>query len=163
MPCLSALSEMRGPWGALMSALRPKGALHSRRRDPANAVRLRLEKSGTAKTAHFNKHSAEVHDTCADIAEANDGDNLEAARALQQAVTALIDSPSAESMQAARDAWLEALNVIANPTFPLSGEEVDAIEITPDVLENTLHEADGIEANVATGYHAIEFLLSGRT
>jgi len=129
--------------------------LHSRRRDPANAVRLRLEKSGTAKTDHFNKHSAEVHDTY--------GDSLEAARALQQAVTALIDSPSVQSMQAARDAWLEALNVIANPTFPLSGEEVDAIEITPDVLENTLHEADGIEANVATGYHAIEFLLSGRT
>ncbi|NSX55973.1 imelysin family protein [Parasulfitobacter algicola] len=55
-----------------------------------------------------------------------------------------------------------ALNVIANATFPLSGTEIDAMEITPDLLENTLQEADGVEANVATGYHAIEFLLWGQ-
>src|SRR6056297_1772312 len=57
---------------------------------------------------------------------------------------------------------LAALNVIANPNFTLSGEEIDATEITPDLLEGKLHEADGIEANVATGYHAIEFLLWGQ-
>lgn len=55
-----------------------------------------------------------------------------------------------------------ALNVIANATFTLSGTEIDATTITPDLLENTLQEADGIEANVATGYHAIEFLLWGQ-
>lgn len=55
-----------------------------------------------------------------------------------------------------------ALNVIANPTFTLSGTEVDANDITPALLEDTLQEADGIEANVATGYHAIEFLLWGQ-
>ncbi len=55
-----------------------------------------------------------------------------------------------------------ALNVIANPTFTLSGAEVDATTITPALLEDTLQEADGIEANVATGYHAIEFLLWGQ-
>jgi putative iron-regulated protein len=55
-----------------------------------------------------------------------------------------------------------ALNVIANPMFTLSGTEVDATAITPDLLENTLQEADGVEANVATGYHAIEFLLWGQ-
>ncbi len=55
-----------------------------------------------------------------------------------------------------------ALNVIANPSFELSGEPVDASEITPALLADTLHEADGIEANVATGYHAIEFLLWGQ-
>jgi putative iron-regulated protein len=55
-----------------------------------------------------------------------------------------------------------ALNVIANPTFTLSGIEIDARVITPELLEGTLHEADGIEANVATGYHAIEFLLWGQ-
>ena len=55
-----------------------------------------------------------------------------------------------------------ALNVIANPTFTLSGEQVDATTITPALLEDTLQEADGIEANVATGYHAIEFLLWGQ-
>ncbi|MEX0329215.1 MAG: imelysin family protein [Ruegeria sp.] len=54
------------------------------------------------------------------------------------------------------------LNVIANPSFELSGEAVDASEITPELLAETLHEADGIEANVATGYHAIEFLLWGQ-
>ncbi|UWQ61639.1 peptidase [Leisingera caerulea] len=57
---------------------------------------------------------------------------------------------------------LAALNVIANPSFELSGKAVDAAKITPDLLEGALHEADGIEANVATGYHAIEFLLWGQ-
>ena len=55
-----------------------------------------------------------------------------------------------------------ALNVIANPTFTLSGQEIDATTITPALLEDTLQEADGVEANVATGYHAIEFLLWGQ-
>lgn len=54
------------------------------------------------------------------------------------------------------------LNVIANPTFTLAGKEIDATAITPQLLEDTLHEADGVEANVATGYHAIEFLLWGQ-
>ncbi|MBU2888667.1 imelysin family protein [Celeribacter halophilus] len=57
---------------------------------------------------------------------------------------------------------LAALNVIANPTFELSGETVDASQITPELLSDTLHEADEVEANVATGYHAIEFLLWGQ-
>ena len=55
-----------------------------------------------------------------------------------------------------------ALNVIANPSFTLSGGTVDAAEITPELLESTLQEADAIESNVATGYHAIEFLLWGQ-
>ncbi len=54
------------------------------------------------------------------------------------------------------------LNVIANASFSLSGETVDASKITPALLEDTLQEADGVEANVATGYHAIEFLLWGQ-
>ncbi|MFV0515017.1 MAG: imelysin family protein [Jhaorihella sp.] len=57
---------------------------------------------------------------------------------------------------------LAVLNVIANPKFTLGGKEIDATEITPQLLEETLHEADGVEANVATGYHAIEFLLWGQ-
>ena len=57
---------------------------------------------------------------------------------------------------------LTTLNVIATPMFTLSGTEIDATEITPDLIANTLHEADGIEANVASGYHAIEFLLWGQ-
>lgn len=54
------------------------------------------------------------------------------------------------------------LNVIANPTLTLSGKEIDASVITPDLLEGELHEADEVESNVATGYHAIEFLLWGQ-
>lgn len=54
------------------------------------------------------------------------------------------------------------LNVVANPSFTLSGKTIDASNITPELLAETLHEADGIESNVATGYHAIEFLLWGQ-
>lgn len=57
---------------------------------------------------------------------------------------------------------LANLNVIATPKFTLSGTEVDATAITPELISGTLHEADGIEANVASGYHAIEFLLWGQ-
>ena len=55
-----------------------------------------------------------------------------------------------------------ALNVIANPTFSIAGLDVDATEITPDLIGDVLNEADGIETNVARGYHAIEFLLWGQ-
>lgn len=54
------------------------------------------------------------------------------------------------------------LNVIANPRFTLSGAEIDAVEITPALIGEVLHEAEGIEANVASGYHAVEFLLWGQ-
>ena len=54
------------------------------------------------------------------------------------------------------------LNVIANPNFRLSGKNIDASTITPSLLEGELHEADEVESNVATGYHAIEFLLWGQ-
>ncbi|WP_374644927.1 imelysin family protein [Tabrizicola sp.] len=57
---------------------------------------------------------------------------------------------------------LATLNVVATPKFTLSGNEIDASTITPALIAETLHEADGIEANVASGYHAIEFLLWGQ-
>lgn len=53
-------------------------------------------------------------------------------------------------------------NVIANKTIKVDGKDVDATNITPEFLSGTLQEAGGIEANVATGYHAIEFLLWGQ-
>jgi putative iron-regulated protein len=55
-----------------------------------------------------------------------------------------------------------ALNVVASPAFTLSGQDIDASEITATLLQETLQEADGVEANVATGYHAVEFLLWGQ-
>jgi len=57
---------------------------------------------------------------------------------------------------------LYVANVIANPILTVDGVEVDATEITPALLQDSLQEAAGIEANVATGYHAIEFLLWGQ-
>lgn len=54
------------------------------------------------------------------------------------------------------------LNVIANEKFQLGKETIDATTITPELLSGSLHEAQEVEANVATGYHAIEFLLWGQ-
>lgn len=53
-------------------------------------------------------------------------------------------------------------NVIANDTLLVDGKSLDARKITPALLKNDLQEAAGNEANVATGYHAIEFLLWGQ-
>jgi putative iron-regulated protein len=57
---------------------------------------------------------------------------------------------------------LYMVNVIANPTLVIAGETVDASAITPALLQDSLQEAEENEANVATGYHAIEFLLWGQ-
>lgn len=57
---------------------------------------------------------------------------------------------------------LYTANVIANPEISINGEPVDASKITPEFLSGTLQEAGSVEANVATGYHAIEFLLWGQ-
>ena len=54
-----------------------------------------------------------------------------------------------------------AANVIANPTLTVAGRTIDAGAIDADLLRS-LHEVDEVEANVATGYHAIEFLLWGQ-
>jgi putative iron-regulated protein len=54
------------------------------------------------------------------------------------------------------------VNVIANKKLSVGGKIVDASEISPELLRDILHEADGNEANVSTGYHAVEFLLWGQ-
>ncbi|MBI1651022.1 peptidase [Hyphomicrobium sulfonivorans] len=53
-------------------------------------------------------------------------------------------------------------NVIANPKIKIGGEEIDASVISKELLSDKLQEAGGVESNVATGYHAIEFLLWGQ-
>ena len=53
-------------------------------------------------------------------------------------------------------------DVIANPHLKIAGKEIDATTITPELLSKQLQEAGEVEANVATGYHAIEFLLWGQ-
>jgi putative iron-regulated protein len=57
---------------------------------------------------------------------------------------------------------LYVANVIANPAISIDGAELDASEITPALLAEHLQEAAGVESNVATGYHALEFLLWGQ-
>lgn len=53
-------------------------------------------------------------------------------------------------------------NVIANDQLKIKGQEVAVPEITPEVIAGVLHQAGEVEANVASGYHAIEFLLWGQ-
>ncbi len=157
---------------------------------------------------------AAVAKNYADIAEAAYGDSLSSARQLKNAIDALIKTPNADTLAAARKAWLIArvsymqteafrfgnkivddwesrvnswpldeglidyvsqeyvdqsppndlyvANVIANPSLKIAGEPVDATNITKELLSGKLQEAGGVESNVATGYHAIEFLLWGQ-
>lgn len=75
----------------------------------------------------------------------------------------LIDYVSKDSYgEQSAENRLYVANVIANPKLKINGRMVDAGKITKDLLANKLHEAEKIEANVATGYHAIEFLLWGQ-
>ncbi len=74
----------------------------------------------------------------------------------------LIDYVDAAYGGATDENALAALNVVANTSFTLSGKTIDTSAITPALMEGALHEADGVEANVATGYHAVEFLLWGQ-
>ncbi len=57
---------------------------------------------------------------------------------------------------------LYVANVIASKEIKLGGETIDASAITKDLIGGKLHEAGEVESNVATGYHAIEFLLWGQ-
>lgn len=52
-------------------------------------------------------------------------------------------------------------NIIANTSLTLGDTRIDTQTITPELLAS-LNELGGSEANVATGYHAIEFLLWGQ-
>lgn len=57
---------------------------------------------------------------------------------------------------------LYTANIIANSELMYDGKKIDASTITPELLSGQLHEIGGVDANVATGYHAIEFLLWGQ-
>ncbi|MCA0344698.1 MAG: peptidase [Proteobacteria bacterium] len=178
------------------------------------AFALAAATSGLAiGSAHAAADPAAIVKHYAEIAHAKFSDSLDAAKALDAAVDALIAKPSDETLKAAREAWLKSRvpyqqteayrfgnplvddwegkvnawpldeglidyvdasygtesdenalfvgNVIANPKLEIGGKTIDAATITPAVLQE-LHEAGEVEANVATGYHAIEFLLWGQ-
>ncbi|MDJ0512253.1 MAG: imelysin family protein [Methyloceanibacter sp.] len=57
---------------------------------------------------------------------------------------------------------LYAADVIKNVSLSLGGKKIDTSKITKALLADELQEAGGVEANVATGYHAVEFLLWGQ-
>lgn len=170
--------------------------------------------AGAAWSAQAAMGDKEVLTTYADIAAAGYEDSLATARTLQAAVAALVAEPNAQSLRAARSAWLAArvpyqqteayrfgnavvddwegkvnawpldeglidyvagnygaesdenafyaANVVANPTLKIGGQTIDASVISKALLADTLHEVGDVEANVATGYHAIEFLLWGQ-
>lgn len=52
-------------------------------------------------------------------------------------------------------------NIVANTQIQVGEDQIDITEITADKLAS-LNELGGSEANVATGYHVIEFLLWGQ-
>lgn len=57
---------------------------------------------------------------------------------------------------------LYAANIIANKSLKINGVDVDTSKITKELLADKLQEAAGLRSNVATGYHAVEFLLWGQ-
>ncbi len=74
----------------------------------------------------------------------------------------LIDYVDAASYGEASDEnALFRANIVANREIRVGKDMVDAGKITPELLKS-LQEAGGVEANVAIGYHAIEFLLWGQ-
>ncbi len=151
--------------------------------------------------------------TYSDIALAIYEDSLTTARQMQTSINKFLKQPSAETQEAAKQAWLAArvpyqqsevyrfgntivddwegkvnawpldeglidyvdasygkdseensfytANVIANPVLLVSGKKTDASVIDAKLIRS-LHEIDDVEANVATGYHAVEFLLWGQ-
>ena len=74
----------------------------------------------------------------------------------------LIDYVASSNGDSSDENPLYRLNVIASSKLRIGRNEVDAATITPALLQNDLAEALGVEKNVATGYHAIEFLLWGQ-
>jgi putative iron-regulated protein len=74
----------------------------------------------------------------------------------------LIDYVAANYGEESDENPFYSANIIANKRLQVGGREIDVSNITKELLAETLHELDEIEANVATGYHAIEFLLWGQ-
>lgn len=74
----------------------------------------------------------------------------------------LIDYVSKDSYGSESDLNpLYAANVISSKSLMIGGQKVDTSEITPELIAESLQEADGVEANVASGYHAIEIFIMG--
>lgn len=183
-----------------------------------NTTKLLLSVIGSGFLAGYG-HAAvspgKVLENYANIAHATYEDSLITTRHLQKQIGLLLESPSDESLNNARQSWIEArvpyqqseafrfgnaivddwegrvnawpldeglidyvdggsygtesdenllysANIIGNTDLKLGGNSIDVSTISPKLISETLHEIDGVEANVASGYHAIEFLLWGQ-
>jgi putative iron-regulated protein len=73
----------------------------------------------------------------------------------------LIDYVAASYGKTSDENPLYTLNVIANKQIRVGAKQINASVIDKSLLRQ-LQQAQGVEANVATGYHAIEFLLWGQ-
>jgi putative iron-regulated protein len=73
----------------------------------------------------------------------------------------LIDYVAASYGKTSDENPLYTLNVIANKQLRIGAKQLNATVIDKTLLRQ-LQQAQGVEANVATGYHAIEFLLWGQ-
>ncbi len=125
----------------------------------------------------------------AEIVHTTYADSLDGARALRAALEVLASTPTAETLEAARQAWIAArapylqsesfrfyqgpIDGDAGPegllnAWPMDEAYLEAIlddaaafpDLTPALIAE-LNEQGG-ETNIASGYHALEFLLWGR-
>lgn len=73
----------------------------------------------------------------------------------------LIDYTGADYIGPSDENPLASANLVGATSLKIGGQDVDVSAITPGLIAGTLHGADGVDANVASGYHAVEFLLWG--
>lgn len=74
----------------------------------------------------------------------------------------LIDYVSKDYGRESDENDLYVANIVSAKSIKIGGKTVDTTKISKELISETLHEAGDVEANVATGYHAIEFLLWGQ-
>ena len=74
----------------------------------------------------------------------------------------LIDYVNSDAHQQGDDNPYASVNIIANKEPIINGQRIDASVLSAEFIKHQLHEAGDIETNVATGFHAIEFLLWGQ-
>ena len=74
----------------------------------------------------------------------------------------LIDYVDNSYGQTSEDNPLYTANVIAGSSISANGKKISTEPLSKSLLADQLHELGGSEANVAIGYHAIEFLLWGQ-
>ncbi len=174
--------------GGGLAALAALGSLPAQAQEPTLATRqVPTQVPVEEVTAVVQQHAA--------LVEATYADTLAAAQDLRQAVAAFTAEPSAERLDAARRAWLdardwygqsEAFRFYGGPideaggpegrlnAWPMDESYVDGVKGKPNsglvndrrfvISKKTLAAQNerGGEENVATGWHAIEFLLWGQ-